>query len=616
MSATSRESWEAAADFGQRAFSSVPALFTHCVAHHGDRPALRHKERGVWRTRSWRSVEHEVQSLAHGLGALGIGADDVAAVLAENRPEWFLFDLAIQSLGAATCGVYPTSAAEQVGFVLAHSTSKVVIVEDDEQLQKVLAVRERCPHLRAIVLLDDEGVAVDDLRGVIAAPALRQQGEESAARDCDRFARWRDSVRPEHRAVLLYTSGTTGAPKGAVLEHRQLLFQAFAGQEILDVRSEDRLFSFLPLSHIAERMFNLVTPLTSGACVHFAEEPETVFEDLREIQPTVLFGPPRFWEKLYAGITRALSDATSLQRRGFALATAVTARARRPHAHIAMRMAASALSRTVLGNVRRSLGLDSARRLFSAAAPISPELVRWLRGLDLPMVELYGLTETCGLATGATVHEARPGTVGPALRGTELRIADDGEILIRGPHIFSEYLHEEAVTAETIDREGWLHTGDLGALDPDGHLRITGRRKDVLITAGGKNVAPAALENELKFSPLLADAVVLGDGQRYLVALLLPDRDNLEQWARERRVPYVDLQDLVRRPEVQALMESTVSSVNERFSRAEQIKQFHLLDRELDPEDEEVTPTMKLKRAQFAERYRDQVDAMYREHGR
>ena len=596
---------------------TVAEMFWNAAQQRGPQVWMRQKELGVWRSWTWAQTAEAVAELGCGLISQGFEAGDTASILSNTVIEWVLADLAVLSCGGVSNGVYPTDAAEQLHYLCEDSRSRVLFVEDDEQLDKALEVRARLPGLRLIVVFDMKGLRELDEPGVISLEALRQLGRDHLARHPDALQRRVAACRPDDLAILVYTSGTTGRPKGAMHTHAGLVYTVRGYNSLLPRDAHDEVMCFLPLCHIAERLGGEYFSLYTGTRLNFVENPETVPENVREIAPTVLTAVPRVWEKFYSAVTIALQESGALQQACYRWAIGVGARiadqvlAGRPVP--ALLKAQFALARWLaLNNVRKLIGIHRARFLVTGAAPISPELVKWYLALGVPMLEVWGMTETCGAATGVPLQGLRPGSIGPAARYNEVRIAaETGEILVRGPNVFKGYLNLPDKTAEALDPEGWLHTGDVGVMDADGYFRITDRMKDIIITAGGKNITPSEIENELKFSPYITDAVVIGDRRPYLTALLMIDQDNVEKFAQDHAVPFSNYASLTRAPEVQQLIQGVIDQVNARFARVEQIKKFFLLDTQLSAEDEELTPTMKLKRQLVQKKYATQIDAMY-----
>jgi long-chain acyl-CoA synthetase len=424
-----------------------------------------------------------------------------------------------------------------------------------------------------------------------------------------------DIAQPDDLAILVYTSGTTGPPKGAMLTHRNILFQLAYADFITPLREGDQQLSFLPLCHVAERTFTVFNPLYTGSTVNFAESIDTVPENIREVAPALFFAVPRIWEKFYSGVALRMRDATWLGR--FAYEQAFRIGRRIAEARIAgrtpsawERLAFRVADFLVLDNVKRSIGLHRARGAATGAAPIAPDLIRWYLALGINMVEVYGQTENTGLATAMPPDRIKPGSVGVARPGTEVRVSPEGEILLKGPHVFKGYHGKPEKTAETIV-DGWLHTGDVGTIDDEGFVRITDRMKDIIITAGGKNVTPSEIENQLKFSPYISDAVVIGDRRKFLSCLVMIDHETVAQFAQESNIPFSSFASLCRAPEVQELIRGEIERVNRQLARVETIKTFRLIEQLLTPEDEELTPTMKLKRTFVNVKYKDLIEGMY-----
>jgi long-chain acyl-CoA synthetase len=593
-------------------------LFWNGVQQRGDGVWMRQKELGIWRSWSWAQTGTAVAEIAHGLMALGFAAQDTASVLSNTTIEWVLADLAVLSAGGVSNGIYPTDAASQVHYLCEDSRTRVLFVEDDEQLDKALEVRSQLPLLQKIVVFDMEGLHQLQDPMVMGLAALRSLGREHQKTHPQALQQRVAAVKPEDLAILVYTSGTTGKPKGAMHSHRGLVY-AVRGYNTLISRSEaDECMCFLPLCHIAERLGGEYFCLYTGAKLNFVENPDTVPENVREIAPTVFTAVPRVWEKFYSGVMIGLKEASPLQQGAYAWAIGVGQRVAdlvlAGHAvPTPLRWQFRAARALVLDNVRKLIGIHRARFLVTGAAPISPELVRWYLALGVPMLEVWGMTETCGAATGVPAQRIKPGSIGPAASYNEVRLDPaSGEILVRGPNVFMGYLNQPEKTAEALDADGWLHTGDVGVVDGDGYYRITDRMKDIIITAGGKNITPSELENELKFSPYVTDAVVVGDKRAFLTVIVMIDQENVEKYAQDHDVPFSNYASLTRSAEVQALIQAELDRVNKKFARVEQIKKFWLLDTQLSAEDEELTPTMKLKRKLVQTKYAPQIEAMYR----
>jgi long-chain acyl-CoA synthetase len=597
---------------------TMTAVFWNAAARRADRVLMREKKLGIWREWTWSRTARAVREIGDGLLALGFAPGDCASILANTVVEWVLADLAVLSCGGVSNGIYPTDAPAQVEYLLLDSRSRFVFVEDDEQLDKVLAVRAGLPLLEKIFVFDTEGLRAFRDDAVISLDALRELGRAHAPAHPHELDARAAACRPEDLAILVYTSGTTGKPKGAMHSHEGIVHTIRGLDAIIHQHERDERMCFLPLCHIAERLGGEYFAIYTGSVLNFVENPETVPENVREIAPTVFTAVPRIWEKFYSSVTIAVRESGRVQQAAYAWAIGVGHR-------VAERVLAGQpvgtglrlqfrLARLVaLDNVRRLIGIHRARFCVTGAAPISPDLVRWYLALGVPMIEVWGMTESCGAATYTPAARIKPGMIGPACPYNEVRLDPvTGELLVRGKNVFMGYLNQPEKTAEAIDADGWLHTGDVGMEDSDGYFRITDRMKDIIITAGGKNITPSELENELKFSPYITDAVVIGDRRAYLTAIVMIDLDNVEKFAQDSDVPFSNYASLARTAEVQALIGAEIARVNEKFARVEQIKKFWLLETQLSAEDEELTPTMKLKRRLVESKYAERIEAMYR----
>ena len=596
---------------------TVPRLFRHAVETRGDAVMLRQKELGIWRAYSYAEVGVIVEEMACGLAALGIRPGDVMSVLANTCREWLWMDLAGLTVGAVVNGIYPTDAAAQVEYLCNDSGSTLLVVENEEQLDKFLEVQDRVPAVRQVVVFDMEGLArLDDAR-VMSLAALRALGRTHMAAQPGLIEERIASRGPADLAVLVYTSGTTGRPKGAMISHANVMVASRTLDSFLPRTTLREKAAFLPLCHVSERIFGEYYALLAGQTLNFVEDPETIFDNIREIQPDVFMAVPRIWEKLYSSVSTAMREATRLEQWAYRRALAVGERVGR---HRERREAVPALLRArhwlarklVLENVRSLMGLGRVELAITGAAPISADLIRWYMALGIELNELWGMTEVTGAATCNPQGRSRPGSIGVPLPGSEVRLSPQGELQVRGGQVFMGYLNLPEKTSEVFE-DGWLRTGDVGRMDDDGYFYITDRMKDIIITAGGKNVTPSEWENQLKFSPYVTDAVVIGDKRAYLSCLVMIDQDNVEQWAQERSVAFSDYRSLTRSHEVVSLIAEEIEKVNRHFARVEQIKQFRLLENQLSAEDEELTPTMKLKRSLVSRKYATLIESMYTE---
>jgi long-chain acyl-CoA synthetase len=586
--------------------------------------AMRHKNLGVWQETGWAEYWETVQLVGHGLLSLGVAPGDRVAIHSENRPEWLEMDLACVAVRGITVGLYPTNPAPEVAYLLGHSETRVLLAEDQEQVDKALAVADECPTLEHIVYLEPRGIRgrYDDPRLMPWEELLRRGAEHRAAHP-GAVEALVDAAEQDDVITLVYTSGTTGPPKGAMLSHANV---AFALHTVLAEESfvsppanpSDLTLSYLPLCHVAERFNTTWYNLGAGTQVNFAESIETVAADLREVQPTLLFAVPRIWEKLLATARIRIDSATRLKRAYGRFWLRQADRVGTMLAANGGRHTAASRMLHLVGWVlffrafTERLGLRRVRYAASGAAPIAPDVLRFFMGVGVPMHEVYGMTENSAMATANRPGRVRLGTVGEALAGVELRLDEEtGEILTRHPGTFCGYWHDEEATRRTVDADGWLHTGDVGEMVDGTHLRITDRMKDIIITAGGKNISPSEIENALRASPYVKEAVVIGDRRQYLTALIGIELDTVGEWAQRRGLPFTTYSDLTSKPEVRELVEGVVSQVNERFARVEQVKDFRLIPKELDHEDGELTATQKVKRSAIDAAFHDLVESMY-----
>jgi len=596
--------------------NTIPKLFSARCRELGERTAHREKDYGIWLSYSWADFYNNAELIGLGLVSLGLERGEVVSVLSEDRKEWLYADMAVQAVGAICSGVYTTDSAAQLEYLIIDSDSRFLFLENDEQLDKFLEIKDRVPNLIKAVVLDRDGLHDFNDEKVIFLEDLYALGQAFKKANPGRFEEEIAKSGPDDTAILVYTSGTTGMPKGAMISQGNIMCSLSSGLKCAPSFKTDELICFLPLCHILERLFSGLSPLVSRATVNFAESPETVFDNLQEVSPHTFTAVPRLWEKIYSRVAILVADATPLQK--FAYGRALAAGMRKTEAEIEGRKLSgmAAVSHTfwdvlVLRNLRRMLGMDRLRRGGSGAAPISPDLLKWFHSIGVPLLEGYGMTESAGVISINTRENNKFGTVGPALDGAKLRIAPDGEIQYWAGNVFQGYWKKPDKTAETITDDGWLRTGDVGALDNQGFLTITGRLKDIIITAGGKNITPAEIENRLKFSPYISDAVIIGDKRKFLTCLIMIDQENVEKFAQDRRIPFSNYASLCAAKEVQQLIRETIDEVNKDFARVEQIKDFRLIDILLTAEDDELTPTMKLKRGFVENRHADLIAQMY-----
>lgn len=596
-------------------FDTIPAVFWDRVTRYGDEVALREKDFGIWNEYSWGDYGRQAQLIGLGLKALGMRRGDICSVASEINKEWMFADLGIICAGGVTNGVYPTDAANQVEYLITDSGTRFYFAEDEEQLDKVLEVRERTPTLAKIIVFDMEGLRNFKDDQCISLEELQKLGQLYADDNPGIWAQEMAAAQAEDLMILTYTSGTTGMPKGAMISQRNMLYMMNVLDRTLPTGPADEQLAFLPLAHIAGRVFYGFLPLLSRVKVNLVESLETTVQDQQEVAPTVHFAVPRVWEKQYSTIAIKLKEATALGRFAYERALAVGTRAakfRKQGAKLPLLLGLqSAIADfVVFRNVRKLLGINRCRWLSTAAAPIAPDLIDWYWAMNCPMYEVYGQTECTALATGNLPGDSRVGSIGKAVAGAEVKLSDQNEILIRSPGVIAGYWNKPEKTAETII-DNWLHTGDVGKIDEDGFIYISDRLKDIIITAGGKNITPSEIENQLKFSPYISDAVVVGDKRPYLTCLVMIDHENVTKFAQENDVPFTNYTSLCHTTAVNDLVWQEIEIVNSRFARVETIKKFRLIDQLLDPEDEELTPTMKLKRKVVNVKYSDLIDSMY-----
>ncbi|MCZ2438782.1 MAG: AMP-binding protein [Burkholderiales bacterium] len=618
----------ALAEAARQGTATLPGLLFARAQAHPQRLALREKLRGVWQRHDWADYAERVRELALFLRTQGVVEGEAVAIVGDGTPGWFFADLATQALGGVAVGVYPTNPWPELQYIVRHCGARVVVCGDQEQTDKVLAALEHeggLPQLQRIVVIDPKGMRhYDDARIVTLEAALAEgralrAAEQARGSGCS-IERAVATLRARQDAIIVYTSGTTGMPKGARISHRSIVAAARVLGEVYGF--EGRALSalcYLPLCHVAERLFSTVTQLVWGSVVNFAESIDTVGHDLREIAPTYFLGVPRIWEKMQRDVLLAAQDAHPLARRAFVLALAAGQRlAARAYANggvpasAADRMLERLLRRAVFGNLLASLGLDRMILAAAGGAPVPDQVAHFFRAIGLTVHEVYGMTETCGLINVQRPGQVRLGWAGPPVPGIEQRLAEDGELLVRGEMVFSGYLHDAEATAKTITADGWLHTGDIAERDAaDGSIRIVDRKKSVLITSGGKNITPSLIENALKESPYIEEAILLGDGRHFLAALLQVDLATVGKWAQDRGLAYTNYASLAALPEVRDLVQAHVDRVNERFARVENVRKFAILRKQLDHDDGEVTATMKVRRAAIERKFAAEIAQIY-----
>jgi long-chain acyl-CoA synthetase len=607
---------------GQAATVTVPSRVRRRAHEAPDRVALRHKHLGIWQEITWRAYWEQVELVGHGLLALGIRPGDRVAIHAENRPEWLYADVACSAIRAVSVGLYPTNPPAEVAYLLADSGASVLLAEDQEQVDKALEVKAGLPDLRRIVYMEPRGVRQYDDPALLSWADLLELGRRHRAERPGLLDELGAQVGDDDVVTLLYTSGTTGPPKGAMLTVANVNFAVRVlvedGGFFENPGPSDVTLSYLPMCHVAERIATEWENAAAGTQVHFAESIDTVQQDLREVQPTLFFAVPRIWEKIRATVEIRMASASRLKRANYRfwmrqaerIGAELVANGGTHTAATRLRYAAG--YPFLFRALRKRIGLQRCRFAGSGAAPIAPELLQWFFGLGVVVHEIYGMTENSAVATANRPGRVKVGTVGEPQPGGELRLDEEtGEILTRHPGVFKGYWNKPDKTSEVLEPDGWLHTGDVGEWVDGTHLRIVDRLKDILITSGGKNVSPSEIENSLKFSPYVREAVVVGDRRAYLTALVGVELDTVGDWAQRHRIPYTTYRDLSEKPEVLRLVQQVIADTNQRLARVETIRKFRVIPKELDHEDGELTATQKVKRAAIAAAFGDLIEDMY-----
>lgn len=592
---------------------TLPQQLRHWARERGAHVALHQKDYGIWEPITWAGYEEQARWFGLGLVALGLPERGHCAIISENRKEWVFTQLGCGMVGAVTVGIYPTSPAPEVEYLLQASDASVVVCEDQEQLDKVLEVRARLPRLTHLVLIDPRGVRHYQVGNLLTFEAVVAQGRAYEREHPQLVDEQLARQAMDDVALMIFTSGSTGRPKAAMISYGNLAAMTAGTDAIYRCTPADSTVSYLPLCHIAEQIYTVCLPLRCGAVVSFAESLRTVQSDLREIAPTLFLGVPRIWEKLHASIETKIREAGGLRAKLYQRAIAAvlpwTGEPRETWP-LARRIAYGFWWVLILRALTNFIGLRRCRIAVSGAAPIAPEILRFFRAIGVPVREGYGMTETAGLVAMQRGEASPLGTVGSPLPGIEIRIAEDGELLVRGPSVFKGYYRNEAATREAIDADGWLHTGDVVQAVGD-EIRIVDRKKDIMITAGGKNITPSEIENALRFSSYIKEAIVVADRRPFVSALLQIDFETVSKWAEEHGLAYTHFRSLAEHPRVRELVQAEVDRVNSRMPQVQQVRQFHLLTKELDHDDGEVTATMKIKRKSIAEKYGDVIEQMY-----
>ena len=595
---------------------TLPILFQNRVKELGEAAALREKKKGLWRRISWNEYCSHVRNFCLGLKSFWLQKGDRVSILGDNCPEWLYADLATQSAGGISVGVYPTNSYIQVKYILDHSQSKFVIVKDQEQADKILMIKDQLPFLEKMIVIDMKGLRKYDDPIIISFREVEEIGKSIHEKSPSLFQEMIEHTKSDDVAIIVYTSGTTGPPKGAMLSHRNITSVLDSFFKVLPISRADSLVSVLPLCHVAERLFSLFIPMKSGSTINFAESIDTLQADMTEISPTIFLTVPRILEKIHSAVTIKMQDAHPVKRWAYNQFLPIgqevaERRLAKQKVSLFSRLAYLLAYLFVFRPLRNRLGLLQVRECVSGAAPLSKDIMKFFHSIGLMVKEAYGSTECTGVFSMPVGEDIEIGTTGKPIPGWEYKIASDGEILMKGPAVFTGYFRDEEAT-KTAKREGWLYSGDIGEFDEKGNLKITDRKKEILITASGKNIAPSEIENRLKFSPFIKEAIIIGDRRPYLTALIQIDLDNVADWAQRQGIPFTTFKSLSRDPEVYKLIQGEVDKANKEMSRIESIKKFVLLEKELDRDDDELTATMKVRREMIEKKYGDLIETLYK----
>jgi long-chain acyl-CoA synthetase len=595
-------------------FQTLNELFFHAMETHRRPDVLRYKSGGSWQSVSWEQMLERTRDLALGLHVLGVDRGDRVVLLSENRVEWFLIDKALHLLGAATVPIYSTLTAPQVSFIIRNSEAEVVIVSSEEQAAKVAQIRSELGLVEHVILIDAPGASgLDGIR----LHDVSARGADKARAEPELHRRLAAEVTPEDLASIIYTSGTTGDPKGVMLTHRNFLTNVEASLQVLPIGRSDVALSVLPYSHVFERMVaHYLYPL-AGTSIAIAESADAVVENMAEIRPTVMTFVPRFYEKMYARVQETVAQGSALRRRIFSWAVSVGRehgryRLENRKAPFLLELKYKLATALAFKKLHRRVG-GRLRFFISGGAPLSRKIAEFFWAAGITILEGYGLTETSPVIAVNRPGRIKFGTVGPLIPGVEVKIAPDEEILARGPNIMKGYYKDDAATRQVIDSEGWFHTGDVGFVDADGFLAITDRKKDLIVTAGGKKIAPQPIENLLKTNPYISEVVLIGNRRRFPAALIVPDFEKLQDWSRSNGIKTFNRQEAIHNPKVIAFIQAQVDAMTSHLAQFEKIKKVGLLPKAFTLESGELTPTLKVKRNVIEEQYREEIDRLYDE---
>jgi long-chain acyl-CoA synthetase len=598
------------------ATDTLPKLLARNARLYGRAPGMREKDRGIWKTYSWRDCESHVREFALGLAALGFRRGDKLSVLGDNRARLYWAQLAAQALGGMSVPLYQDSIAGELVHVLSHAEVSVVVAEDQEQVDKVLSLQKELPHLRLVLYEDPRGMSAyaDDI--LKSFEEIEAGGRAFGKEHPDYYAREVDQGSAQDVALIAYTSGTTGRSKGVLLSHANMIATSESFASVEAICRGDNWLCYLPMGWVGDSMFSLSTSLVAGATCNCPESPETVQRDLRELGPHALLGPPRIWENMLTGLQVKAADASWLKRTVYEYFRRVAERRELLKSDgkpvpAGTRLACRLGEILVYGPVRDQLGLRNARWCLTGGAPLGADAFRFFRSFGINLKQIYGATEASALVSLQGDEEADPNTVGRVLPGTQVRIGERGEVLVKGPGVFQGYYKQDDATRDTLTADGWLRTGDAGLIDPRGHLAIIDRAKDVGKLADGTPFAPQFIENKLKFSPFIREAVAFGDQQPFVAAMVAIDMTTVGKWAEQRSLPYTSFMDLAAKPEVARLIIEEVGKINATLPGTTKVTRIVLLNKELDADDAEITRTRKVRRAFVAEKYAPVIAALY-----
>jgi long-chain acyl-CoA synthetase len=595
---------------------TLPRLLQRNARELGNRPAIREKDRGIWQSWTWREYHDQVRDLALGLAAIGFHRGDRLSVIGDNRARLYWAQVAAQALGGVPVPVYQDSIAKELAYVWNHAEVSVIVAEDQEQVDKVLSLRAELPALRTVIYDDPRGMGEYQDEWLRSYESVQEAGRKFGVEHPGHFEAEVEKGTPEDVAIISYTSGTTGSPKGAMISHANAVSVAETFRHEARLVPEDTSLAYLPMAWAGDSVYTLFASLVVGFCANCPESPETVQRDLRELGPSTILAPPRIWENMLTAVQVRAADATPLKRRTFeyfrsAAERAEILRGEGKPVPAGLKLATALGEFLVYGPVRDQLGLAQAKWALTGGAPLGPDTFRFFRSIGVNLKQVYGSTETTGLVSLQPDTEANPTTAGRPIAGLEVKIADRGEVLVRGHGIFKGYLKNEEATREVIDPDGWFHTGDAGFVDPRGHLVIIDRAKDVGTLADGTPFAPQFIENKLKFSPHIREAVAFGNDRPFVAAMIAIDLNTVGSWAERRGVAYTSYMDLAQKPEIRELVREEIKKCNQTLPDATKIRRFLLLTKDLDADDAEVTRTRKVRRRFVADKYAAVVDAFY-----